>query len=74
MAHATRGGASIEPNEAPMLKMPPASPRSLAGNHSAVAFIPARFAETLPTQSSILTRSPRQAAAIREFDAVLKKW
>src|SRR5437763_5054531 len=37
MAHATRGGASIDPTDAPMLKMPPARPRSRAGNHSAVA-------------------------------------
>ena len=37
-----------------MLKTPPASPRSLAGNHSAVAFMPAGFGATL--------REPQQAA------------
>src|SRR5674476_1044812 len=48
MAQATSGGASMEPTEAPMLYTPPASPRSLAGNHSAVAFMPAGLADPIP--------------------------
>src|SRR3954465_10172281 len=52
MAHATSGGASIDPTEAPMLNTPPASPRSCAGNHSAVAFIPAGFAEPSASPSN----------------------
>jgi hypothetical protein len=47
----------MEPTDAPMLKRPPARPRSLAGNHSAVAFIPAGLA-----QPSAKPSSPRRAA------------
>ena len=36
IAQATSGGASIDPTDAPMLKTPPARPRSVAGNHSDV--------------------------------------
>src|SRR5579871_6136324 len=57
MVQATSGGANIEPTEAPMLYTPPASPRSFAGNHSAVAFIPAGLAEP-----SLSPRSPRSQA------------
>ena len=59
MAQATSGGASIEPNEAPMLKSPPANPRSRAGNHSAVAFMPAGLAEPSARPSS-----PRSPASV----------
>ena len=52
MAQATRGGASIDPTDAPMLKTPPARPRSRAGNHSDVAFIPAGFADPSAKPSS----------------------
>lgn len=48
---------------APMLKMPPAIPRSFAGNHSAVAFIPAGLADP-----SANPRRPRsQANACQEW-------
>jgi len=42
----------------------PASPRSLAGNHSAVAFIPAGFAE--PSASP---KSPRKTASVCQLCA-----
>src|SRR5690242_21364461 len=45
MAQATSGGATMEPTDAPMLYTPPARPRSFAGNHSAVAFMPAGLAD-----------------------------
>src|ERR1035437_3693879 len=57
MAQATRGGANMEPTEAPMLYTPPATPRSLAGNQSAVAFMPAGLAEP-----SVNPSSPRSQA------------
>ncbi len=57
MAHTTSGGASIEPKDAPILKMPPASPRSLAGNHSDTAFMPAGLADPSASPSR-----PRSAA------------
>ena len=47
----------MEPTEAPMLYTPPARPRSLAGNQSAVAFMPAGLAEP-----SAKPRSPRSQA------------
>jgi hypothetical protein len=59
IAHATSGGASIDPTEAPMLKMPPASPRSFAGNHSDVAFMPAGLAD--PSASPSSPRNPANA-------------
>src|SRR6516165_1356965 len=62
MAHATSGGASIEPADAPMLKGPPASPRSLAGNHSAVAFIPAGLAQ--PSANPSNPRRPAKACQV----------
>src|SRR3982750_4690842 len=63
IAQATSGGASMEPNEAPMLYTPPASPRSFAGNHSAVAFMPAGFADP-----SVNPSAPRsQANACQPF-------
>lgn len=62
MAHATSGGASIEPTDAPMLNTPPASPRSWAGNHSAVAFIPAGFAH--PSLKPSNPRSPAKACQL----------
>ena len=62
IAHATSGGASIEPNDAPMLNTPPARPRSCAGNHSDVAFIPAGFAE--PSASPSSPRSQKSAVQL----------
>ena len=62
MAHATSGGASIDPNDAPMLKTPPARPRSCAGNHSDVAFIPAGLAE--PSASPSRPRSQKSAGQL----------
>ena len=58
IAHATSGGASIEPTDAPMLNTPPARPRSFAGNHSAVAFMPAGLADPSANPSS--AAQPRQ--------------
>ena len=45
-----------------MLKTPPASPRSRAGNHSAVAFIPAGLAD--PSASPSSPRSPAKACQL----------
>src|SRR5512142_1492755 len=62
MAQATSGGASIDPTEAPILYKPPASPRSFAGNHSAVAFIPAGLAE--PSAKPSRPRSQAKACQL----------
>ena len=45
-----------------MLKMPPAKARSFAGNHSAVAFIPAGFAD--PSARPSRARSPAKACQL----------
>ncbi len=65
MAHTTSGGASIEPNEAPILNTPPARPRSLAGNHSDTAFIPAGLAEPSAKPSR-----PRSTARVCQLVAM----
>ena len=52
----------MEPADAPMLKRPPARPRSLAGNHSAVAFIPAGLA--LPSAKPSSPRSTANAGQL----------
>ena len=62
IAHATSGAASIEPTDAPMLKKPPASPRSRAGNHSDVAFIPAGLADPSANPSS--ARRPKSVCQL----------
>ena len=71
MAHATRGGASIDPTDAPILKNPPAKARSLAGNHTDVAFMPAGLAE--PSARPSRARNPARREhrrAILAYDAV----
>ena len=45
-----------------MLKTPPASPRSCAGNHSEVAFIPAGLAD--PSASPSSPRSQKSAVQL----------
>src|SRR6516162_10577056 len=53
----TRGGANKAPSDVPALKKPTATERSLAGNHSEIALIPAGIAA-----ASVNPSNPRKAA------------
>ena len=78
MVHTTSGGAHRAPIEEPMLNQPMAIERSLAGNHSVVAFTPAGMPAasvrpSMPRNSAMLCQPVAMAAQAQATDQASAK-